>query len=92
MAIIPPDQLEPIVLWLVRCYLGEKGGYGAFGRSREVFNSDVAAPIIERLFKATGKRARAALEAAIDDKRVQAAIQFKAIARRLERLLDLTEE
>jgi hypothetical protein len=92
LAVIPPAQLEPIVLWLVRCYLGEKGGYGTFGRNREVFQSDVAAPIIERLFRAAGKRARAALEAAIDDNRVQAAIQFKPIARRLERLLDLTEE
>jgi len=92
LAVIPPDQLEPIVLWLVRCYLGEKGGYGAFGRNREVFYSDVAAPIIERLFKAAGKRARAALEAAMDDKPVQSIIQFKPIARRLERLLDLAEE
>jgi len=92
LAVIPPDQLEPIVLWLVRCYLGEKRGYGAFGRNREVFYSDVAAPIIERLFKAAGKRARAALEAAMDDKPVQSIIQFKPIARRLERLLDLAEE
>jgi hypothetical protein len=22
------------MLWLVRCYLGEKGGYGTFGRNR----------------------------------------------------------
>jgi hypothetical protein len=92
LAVIPPAQLEPIVLWLVRSYLGDKGGYGTFGRNREVFHSDVAAPIIERLFKAAGKRVRAALEAAIHDNRVQAAIEFKPIGRRLERLLDLTEE
>jgi hypothetical protein len=92
LAVIPPDQLGPIVLWLVRCYLGEKGRRGTYGRNRDVFNSDVAAPIIERLFKAVGKKARAALEAAAEDKRVQAVIEYRPIAWRLERLRDLTEE
>ena len=91
LGVIPPDQLAPIVLWLVRCHLGEQGGYGPYGRHREVFYSDVAAPIIERLFKTAGKRVRAALDAAAEDKRVQAAIQFKPIARRLEWLRDLAE-
>jgi hypothetical protein len=43
--------------------------------------------MIERL-----KKARAALEAAATDKRVQAAVEFRPIGRRLERLLDLIEE
>ena len=92
LAVIPKNQLEPIVLWLARCYLGEKGGYGSFGRNRDVFYSDVAAPIIERLFKTAGCRVRPPLEAVMDDKRVQTAVQYKPIAWRLERLLDLTEE
>jgi hypothetical protein len=92
LAVIPPDQLASIVLWLVRCYLGEKGRRGAYGRNHDVFNSDVAAPIIDRLFKAAGKKARAALEAAAEDKRVQASIEYKPIAWRLEHLRDLTEE
>jgi hypothetical protein len=77
LAVIPKNQLEPIVLWLARCYLGEKGGYGSFGRNRD---------------KTAGCRVRPPLEAVMDDKRVQTAVQYKPIAWRLERLLDLTEE
>jgi hypothetical protein len=90
LRVIPADQLRPIMSWLVRCYLGEKGGYGPYGRNRAVFNSDVAAPIIERLMNAsTGDKVRSALEDAAGEKRVQALVEFKPIARRLERLRDL---
>jgi hypothetical protein len=90
LRVIPADQLRPIMSWLVRCYLGEKGGYGAYGRNRSVFYSDVAAPIIERLVKASnGDKVRSALEDAAGEKRVQALIEFKPIARRLEWLRDL---
>jgi hypothetical protein len=90
LAVIPEEGLDRIVLWMTRCYLGEKGGYGPRGRNRAVFYSDAAAPIIERLFKAAGPKIRPALEKAAADKRVKTAVEsFKPIARRLERLRDL---
>jgi hypothetical protein len=92
LAVIPEDQLERIAHWMTRCYLGEKGGYGAWGRNRAVFYSDVAAPIIERLFKAAGKRVRAALEKVATDQHIVTLISYKPIARRLEKLRDLTDD
>jgi hypothetical protein len=71
--------------------LGEKGGYGQWGRHRSVFYSDTAAPIIERLFKAADGRAAPILEANAADKRIAATMQSQPIARRFDRLLDLLD-
>lgn len=92
LAVVPDDQLEDLLRWMVICYLGEKGGYGAWGRNRPVFNSDVAAPIIERLFKAGGVRLRNALERVAAHKKIVELIGYKPIARRLDKLRDLIEE
>ncbi len=92
LAVVPDEQLAQIVQWLTRCYLGEKGGYGQWGRNRSVFNSDAAAPIIERLFKAADGRVRPMLEAYGKDKRIVAVMEYQPIARRFEKLLDLLED
>ncbi len=91
LAVIPDDQLHPILRWMVRCYLGEKGGYGQWGRNRSVFYSDAAAPIIERLIKASDGRVRPILEELAADKRIVTVMTYQPIARRFERLLDLLE-
>jgi hypothetical protein len=91
LAVIPDDQLVRLIPWLTRCYLGEKGGYGQWGRHRAVFYSDSAAPIIERLFKAADGRAAPILEACAADKRIAATMQYQPIARRFDRLLDLLD-
>jgi len=74
------------------CCLGEEGRRGTWGRSRAVFNSDVAAPIIERLFRAGGKKVRTILEEVATSKLIAALVTYQPIARRLERLRDLTDD
>lgn len=90
VAVSPPEPRRDIVLWMTRCYLGEPGGYGWYGRNRQVFYSDTAAPRIEQMVRAAGKTIRPDIEAARDDDRVKAAMRFQPIARRYELLLDLT--
>jgi hypothetical protein len=92
LAVIPDDQLPRILRWLLICYLGEPGGYGQWGRSRAVFYSDAAAPIIERLVKGADVRVRPLLEACKRDKKIGAAMNHQPIARRFERLLDLIDD
>jgi hypothetical protein len=84
----PQEIRLRIVLWMVRCYIGEPGGYGA-GLNRPVFYSNVAAPRIEEAFTKTGALIEEEVETASKDKPVKMAISNKHIARRLERLRDL---
>ena len=86
-----PGPRRELVLWMTLCYLGEPGFYGWQGRNRPVFYSNSAAHRIERLFNAAGSTIREDLESAATHGRVKAAMQDPYIARRFERLLDLTE-
>jgi hypothetical protein len=88
----PTDVRPKIVLWMVLCYLGEPGRYGWYGRNREVFYSNYAAPRIERMFRAAGKAILNDVLAAMEDKRVKAAVGNKFIARRADQLLELVAE
>ncbi|HTX21164.1 MAG TPA: hypothetical protein VMD27_04855 [Candidatus Aquilonibacter sp.] len=76
-----------IVLWLTLCYLGEPGGYG-MGHNRAVFYSNVAAPRIEKLFKAARDLIEQDLLDTANDPRVKAALCNKHINRRFELLRD----
>lgn len=84
----PPEMRSKIVLWMVRCYIGEPGGYG-MGYKRPVFYSNVAAPRIKEAFKQAGALIEHDVETASKNKLVKAAVTDKHIARRLERLRDL---
>lgn len=54
----PGSVRREIVLWLVRAYIGEPGGYGQFGRNRKVFYSNSAERYALGLLKgATGSLA-----------------------------------
>ena len=88
MEAVSPDVRQKIVLWMVRCYIGEPGGYGN-GYNRPVFYSNVAAPRIKAIFSGAGSILAEALDAASKDRFVKAAISDKHIARRLEALRDL---
>ncbi len=70
------------------CYIGEPGGYGWYGRNREVFYSNAAAPRITRMFKAAAEVSANDLAAALDDGRAKAAIKYAPISRRAEQLRD----
>jgi hypothetical protein len=86
--VVPTDVRAKFVLWMVRCYIGEPGGYG-MGINRPVFYSNVAAPRIREALGSAGTLIEADVEAAAKDKFVKAAISDKHIARRLETLRDL---
>lgn len=86
---VVPQEIRPrFVLWMVRCYIGEPGGYG-MGYNRPVFYSNVAAPRIREAFERAGPLIEADVEAAAKDKMVKAAVTDKHIARRMELLRDL---
>jgi len=41
-----PDEIKKLILrWLILCFIGEKGGYGDYGRGRRVFYSNSGAPL-----------------------------------------------
>lgn len=86
----PLEYRADIVRWLILCYIGVRGGYGWYGRNRDVFYSDVAAPRIHQLFKGAGKSVRAEVEAAREHDSVKTAMGYQPIARRYDRLLDLS--
>lgn len=85
----PPALRRQIVLWMVLCYLGEPGGYGWYGRNREVFYSNTAAPRIRRMLNAAAALVSEDLDSAMQDHRVEAAIKSKFIGRRSEQLMDI---
>lgn len=84
----PAEPRRQIVLWMVKCYIGEPGGYG-MGVNRPVFYSNVGAPRIHEMFRQNAAVIREDVEHAAGDRYVRAAIRDKHIARRLERLRDL---
>lgn len=88
----PDSLLQGFLLWLALCYLGEPGGYGMMGTNRAVFYSNTAAPRIEDVLRRGGPKLLPAFEAACTDRRIQAAIQNKHIARRYDKLLELLIE
>ncbi|MBX3454760.1 hypothetical protein [Ferrovibrio sp.] len=87
LAVVPSEVRVQIVTWMVRCYIGEPGGYG-MGINRPVFYSDFAAPRIRRLFQDAGKLVAEDFERAANEKIVKAAATDRHIARRLEQLRD----
>jgi hypothetical protein len=91
LASIPDDELAVIVKWLVLCYIGEPGGYGA-GINRDVFYSNSAAPLIEALLAAAPDQSRDIVGKLSDDKEVKRAIaRGTGIARRYQELLDVVD-
>ena len=83
--------LQGFLLWMALCYLGEPGGYG-MGANRPVFYSNSGAVRIETVFRRAGQQILPAFEAACADRRIQAAMQNKHIARRYDKLLEILIE
>jgi hypothetical protein len=92
-AACPPGPIrERMILWATLCYLGEPGGYGDYGRRREVFYSDSAAWRILKLFRTAGIGIKDDLKTMEGHRDVKAARErSKAIARRYEDLVDLAD-
>lgn len=87
-----PEELIPDYLeWLVLCYVGEPGGYGA-GYNRKVFCSNVGAPLSMEILK-TANRPVAKLIEALGRKsaRIKAAVTDENVARRYEAVIDAVQ-
>lgn len=85
---IPNDIKHGIVKWMVRCYLGEPGGYGA-GINRKVFYSNRAAPIIEELFLNSRGDIQKIVDDLQSDEDVRRACGNELVNRRFQGLLDI---
>lgn len=84
-----PNDLKPeIVRWMVLCYIGEPGGYGA-GINRKVFYSNRAAPIIEQLFQDGRSGLQEATESLQSDPVITRACANEHVNRRFQDLLDI---
>ena len=89
---IPEDELRLVLKWLVLCYVGEPGGYGA-GINRGVFFSNSAAPLIEGLIADASREVRDMLAELATDRKVKRACSLSdAVERRYQVLLDLVEQ
>lgn len=89
LSAIPENELPLILKWLVLCYIGEPGGYGA-GVNREVFYSNSAAPLIEGLLGNAPDATRDVIVGLGSDKDVERACARGAgVARRYQELLDI---
>lgn len=83
-----PDELLPEYLeWLVLCYVGESGGYGA-GYNRKVFYSNVGAPLAKEILKETKRPLAKELESLRKSARVKVALADEHISRRFETIAD----
>lgn len=82
------DLRYPFLKWMCLCYIGEPGGYGA-GKSRDVFYSNIAAPIIIKLFEEIPEWGEAYIDVLEDDEEIKSAMtKNKAIRRRFDQLID----
>jgi hypothetical protein len=91
LAACPASIRGAMVRWLTECYIGEHGGYG-MGQNRQVFYSNIAVPVIQRLVSDAGPAIRDELAAAAKDKTIKALMTDKHVARRYENLLDLVDQ
>lgn len=82
---------ESFLVWMLLCYMGEPGGYGNWGQRRKVFNSDVAAPIIERMMERAYSSIKEELDKATEHPKVKAACTDPHVKDRLTRLLQYLE-
>ncbi len=84
---VPEEQLEDYLEWLVLCYIGEPGGYGA-GHARKVFYSNVGAPLVKEILKQANRQLTTEINALRNSTRVKSALHDESVARRFETLID----
>ncbi|MEW5826494.1 MAG: hypothetical protein AB1778_06635, partial [Candidatus Bipolaricaulota bacterium] len=78
---VPEEELPTTLKWLVLCYVGEPGGYGA-GINRRVFYSNSAAPLIESLIADGADVVRERLALLGDEREVKRALQASTYVER----------
>lgn len=88
----PEECLRQYVEWLVMCYIGSSGGRTSYGNVRNVFYSNVGAPIALKLLKTKSRKIYpivSNLEKV--SKSVRYAISNEHVARRFHSILDELE-
>lgn len=88
----PEEFLSQYVEWLVLCYIGSSGGRTSYGNIRNVFYSNVGAPIAMNLLKIKSRNVYP-IVAALEEgsKSVRYAISDEHVARRFNSILDELE-
>ncbi|WP_218923586.1 hypothetical protein [Bacillus wiedmannii] len=84
------DIKDKIVCWLIKCYIGERGGYGVYGRTRPVFYSNSGAPLALEILSEDQTMKSQDIERVISKSpRIKSKIDDKYIMRRYQEILDL---
>lgn len=89
---VPDEFLREYVEWLVLCYIGEPGGYGA-GYNRRVFYSNVGAPLAFEILRTASTPILNLLgELQKSSTKIKSEISDEHVARRFEALIDEASE
>jgi hypothetical protein len=81
--------LDNFIIWLFKCYIGEKGGYG-FGVNRKVFFSNSGATICDEIIKNNKEKIKQRFCNNGDlDKEIKKILDTKDIKRRYDSLMDI---
>ncbi|MZR32199.1 hypothetical protein [Sneathiella litorea] len=85
----PDELLKDFVEWLVLCYIGTPGGLTRYGNVRQVFYSNVGAPLaLELLANTTKQVSKMVADMENDSKEVRTALRDEHVARRFHSILD----
>jgi hypothetical protein len=84
----PQEILLNIATWLVKCYIGEKGGYGYYGRGRSVFYSNTGAKLSKEILMHSAKNLAGIMNQIIKDKWIAKSIKDSNVKLRMDNLFD----
>ena len=88
---VPDELLSDYLEWLVLCYIGEPGGYGA-GQGRRVFYSNTGGPLsLDILKEANRPIAKVISGSAKSSPKVKASLANEHVSRRYESILDAVQ-
>lgn len=87
----PTSVRSKILKWLILLYIGEPGGRTSWGNVRNVFYSNIGAPLAADLITQAKELVRAEVQAINKDKQIVSLLSNQHLARRFESLLDLVE-
>lgn len=88
---VPDELLSDYLEWLVLCYIGEPGGYGA-GQGRRVFYSNTGGPLSLDILKEGGRPIAKVISGfANSSPKIKAALTNEHVSRRYESILDAVQ-
>ncbi len=88
----PDEYLDQYVEWLVLCYIGEPGGRTSWGNIRNVYYSNIGAPISLRLLSGTTRKIYDfVLQLEKTNKIARVVLQDEHVARRYHTIIDSLE-